>query len=145
MDEEELINLFRDSGFKVTVQRLAICKYLLGRDDHPSAEQIYQTLKIDYPTISLGTIYKTLHLMQDLSLIQELGFKDGSIRYEPNMELHINLVCRSCVKIHDYKPENIEIFWKKIISNLEFKPEGQRIDIYYQCEECKNSVIKKEY
>jgi Fe2+ or Zn2+ uptake regulation protein len=37
MDEEELINLFRDKGFKVTVQRLAICKYVLARGDHPSA------------------------------------------------------------------------------------------------------------
>jgi Fur family peroxide stress response transcriptional regulator len=136
MDEKELINIFRDKGFKVTVQRLAICKYVLARDDHPSADQIYHALKIDYPTISLGTIYKTLHLMQDLNLIQELGFKDGSIRYDPDTELHINLVCTSCGKIYDYKPKNIENLWKKMISNLDFKPEGQRVDIYYKCPEC---------
>lgn len=136
MDENELIALFRDKGFKVTVQRLAICKYLLARDDHPSADQIHQALKSDHPTISLGTIYKTLHLMEDLNLIQELGFNDGIVRYDPDMDLHINLVCLVCGKIRDYKPQNIELIWKKMLSNLEVKPEGQRIDIYYKCSEC---------
>ena len=136
MDENELIALFRDKGFKVTVQRLAICKYLLARDDHPSADQIHQALKSDHPTISLGTIYKTLHLMEDLNLIQELGFNDGIVRYDPDMNLHINLVCLVCGKIRDYKPQNIELIWKKMLSNLEVKPKGQRIDIYYKCSEC---------
>ena len=136
MDEENLISLFRDNGFKVTVQRLAICKYTLARNDHPSAEKIHQALKIDYPTISLGTIYKTLHLMEDLNLIQELGFNDGIVRYDPDMDLHINLVCSSCGKIRDYKPQNIEMIWKKILSNLKIKPEGQRLDIYFKCSEC---------
>lgn len=137
-----MINLFREKGFKVTVQRLAICKYVLARDDHPSADQIYQALKIDYPTISLGTVYKTLHLMQDLNLIQELGFKDGSIRYDPDMELHINIVCSKCGKIHDYKPENVEKLWSAIISGLGIRPKGQRIDIYYECDDCKEEESK---
>ena len=141
MDDEQLINLFRDKGFKVTVQRLTICKYVLASEDHPSADQIYQALKIDYPTISLGTIYKTLHLMKDLNLIQELGFKDGSIRYDPDMELHINMVCSKCGKIHDYKPENVEQLWSAIISDLGIKPKGQRIDIYYECDDCKKTEL----
>jgi len=136
MDDKELINLFRDKGFKVTVQRLAICKYVLSRDDHPSAEQIYQALKIDYPTISLGTIYKTLHLMQDLNLIQELGFKDGSVRYDPDMDLHINMICTKCGKISDYKTKKVKELWNNILSDLEIKPKNQRIDIYYECDEC---------
>ena len=136
MDDQQIINLFRDNGFKVTSQRLAICKYVLARDGHPSADQIYQALKIDHPTISLGTIYKTLHLMQDLNLIQELGFKDGTVRYDPDMDLHINLICTSCGKINDYKPEDIEVIWKKMLSKLKGKPEGQRIDVYYKCSDC---------
>ena len=136
MDDEELINLFREKGYKVTVQRLAVCKYVLTREDHPSADQIYQALKMDYPTISLGTIYKTLHLMEDLNLIQELGFKDGTIRYDPDMELHINMVCLKCGKIYDYKADDVKKFWNIIISNTGIKPKGQRIDLYYVCDDC---------
>ena len=44
MDDEELFVLFRDNGYKVTTQRLAISKFILAREDHPSAEKIYKGL-----------------------------------------------------------------------------------------------------
>ncbi len=137
MDTNDVINFFREKGLKVTSQRLAICTFILSRKDHPTAEQIYQELRNEYPTISLGTIYKTLHLLQELGLIQELGFNEGSVRYDPDMELHINMVCSKCGKISDYKAENVEKLWSAIISDLGFKPKGQRIDIYFECNDCK--------
>jgi len=137
LDTNDLINFFREKGLKVTSQRLAICNFILSRKDHPTAEQIYQELRNEHPTISLGTIYKTLHLLQELGLIQELGFTEGSVRYDPDMELHINMVCSKCGKISDYKTENVEKLWSAIISDLGFKPIGQRIDIYFECNDCK--------
>ncbi|NVM18781.1 MAG: transcriptional repressor [Candidatus Lokiarchaeota archaeon] len=137
MDTNYIIKMLREKGLKVTTQRLAICTFILSRKDHPTAEQIYQELRDEYPTISLGTIYKTLHLLKELGLIQELGFNEGSVRYDPDMELHINMVCSKCGKISDYKTENVEKLWSAIISNLRIKPKGQRIDIYYECEDCK--------
>lgn len=137
MEDQELIDLFRENGFKVTTQRLAISKFIISRKDHPSADQIYQELKNDYPTISLGTIYKTLHLLEEFGLIQKLRFNESSIRYDPDMELHINMVCSKCGKIYDYKAENVKKIWSVIISDTGIKPKGQRIDIYYECDDCK--------
>jgi len=137
MDDQELIDIFRDNGLKVTTQRLAICKFIVSRADHPSADQIYHTLKTDYPTISLGTIYKTLGLLEELGLIQKLRFNESSIRYDPDMELHINMVCSKCGKIYDYKADNVKKMWDSIILDIGFKPKGQRIDIYYECDDCK--------
>jgi len=137
LDIQEIIKTFRKNGYKVTAQRLAICKFILSRKDHPTTEQIYQGLSNEYPTISLGTIYKTLHLLKELELVQELGFNEGSIRYDPDMELHINMVCSKCEKIYNYKNEKVKELWNHIISELGFKPKGQRIDIYYECDDCK--------
>ena len=137
MDTQSVIGFFREKGLKVTSQRLAICNFILSRKDHPTAEQIYEGLRNEYPTISLGTIYKTLHLLKDLGLIQELGFNEGSVRYDPDMELHINMVCSKCGIISDYKAEKVEKLWNAIISDLRIKPKGQRIDIYYECNNCK--------
>ena len=136
MDSNYIIKFFREKGLKVTAQRLAICNYILSRKDHPTAEQIYQELRNEHPTISLGTVYKTLLLLQELGLIQKLGFNEGSVRYDPDMELHVNMVCSKCGKISDYKSENVEKLWDAVISDLEIKPSGQRIDIYYECEDC---------
>ncbi len=136
LDIQELITTFKKKGYKVTTQRLAICKFILSRNDHPTAEVIYQELRKEYPTISLGTIYKTLHLLKEFSLIQELGFNEGSIRYDPDMELHINMVCLKCGKIYDYKAGNVKKLWNTIISDIGIKPKGQRIDLYHECDDC---------
>jgi Fur family peroxide stress response transcriptional regulator len=136
MDDQELFTLFRKNGYKVTTQRLAIYRFMLTRKDHPTADQIYQELKTEYPTLSLGTIYKTLHTLKELGLIQELGFDIGRIRYDPDMELHINLICEKCGKITDYKDENLNNVWNSVIINLEIEPSGQRIDLYYTCNDC---------
>lgn len=138
MDIQELIKTLRKNEYKVTTQRLAICEFILSRKDHPTADQIYQGLRNEYPTISLGTVYKTLHLLKKLGLVQQLGFSEGSIRYDPDMELHINMVCSKCGKVYDYKAEKVKELWDIIISDLKVKPKGQRIDIYYDCEDCKN-------
>ena len=138
MDIQELIKILRKNEYKVTTQRLAICEFILSRKDHPTADQIYQGLRNEYPTISLGTVYKTLHLLKKLGLVQQLGFSEGSIRYDPDMELHINMVCSKCGKVYDYKAEKVKEIWDIIISDLKVIPKGQRIDIYYVCEDCKN-------
>ena len=137
LNTQELIEKFRKNGYKATSQRLAISKLILSRKDHPSADQIYQDLKEEFPTISLATIYNTLRILVELGLIQELGFNEGSIRYDPYMELHINLICSKCGKIEDYEAENFKKLWNDIITNLGLKTTGQRIDIYYECEYCK--------
>ena len=137
MDTQYIINLLRDKGLKVTSQRLAIFNFILARKDHPTAEQIYQKLRNEYSTISLGTIYKNLHLLKELGLIHELGFKEGSVRYDPDVNLHVNMVCSKCGNITDYKSENVEKFWNVVISDLKIKPSGQRIDLYYECKDCK--------
>ncbi len=134
---EELASIFKKHGLKLTTQRLAIYETLLKRKDHPTTENIYKSLINDYPTISLGTVYSTLHLFKDLGLIQELNFSDGNIRYDPNTKVHINLVCSKCGNITDYNNEKVKEVWQLIISDLKIKPKGQRIDLYYECEKCK--------
>ncbi|MBD3197222.1 MAG: transcriptional repressor [Candidatus Lokiarchaeota archaeon] len=140
MDDQELYAIFRKNGYKVTSQRLAVYNYLISREDHPSADEIFNALKEEHPTISLGTIYNSLSVLRDLGLIQELGFNEGSSRYDPNTEVHVNMVCEKCGEIHDYYPEFLETLWEKITNSLEITPTGQRIDIYYQCEKCSNQM-----
>lgn len=139
MDTQGIIGFFREKGLKVTSQRLAICNFILSRRDHPTAETIFRKLRNEYPTISLGTIYKNLHLLQELGLIQELGFNEGSVRYDPDMEVHVNMVCSKCGKISDYKADKVEKLWNALISDIGIKPKGQRIDLYYECDDCKSN------
>ena len=48
-----------------SAKRQAIYDMLINRTDHPSATQIYEDLKEDYPYLSLGTVYRNISLFKD--------------------------------------------------------------------------------
>jgi len=145
MSTSELIVKLHEKGFKkVTPQRLAICEFILSSKKHPTVEQIYETVQKKYPTLSIATVYQTLHLLTEIGMLQELGFRSGISRYDPNTSPHINIVCQNCGNIQDYTSESFKTLWFQIIEDLGFKPLGQRLDIYRYCDQCQKSEDKYE-
>jgi Fur family peroxide stress response transcriptional regulator len=136
LTRDDIIKRLRDNGHKVTPQRLIICEFIINRKDHPNAEQILVEIQKQYPTISRATIYNTLHVMNKVGLIQELGFDDGTTRYEPDLAFHINQICRKCGKIVDMKDQNVERAWNEMLASINITPIGQRLDLYYTCDAC---------
>jgi len=139
MRTQQLIAKLHETGYKVTPQRLAICELILSSKDHPTADQIHQEVKKKHPTMSLATVYQTLHLLSESGLLQELGFSDSISRYDPDTSPHINIICKKCGKIQDYKAESVGRLWSQIVRELGFEPIGQRIDIYRCCDQCQKS------
>ncbi|NMC04851.1 MAG: transcriptional repressor [Candidatus Lokiarchaeota archaeon] len=137
LTRESIIQRLRDAGHKVTPQRLTICEFIMNRKDHPNAERVFDEIKKIHPAISRATIYNTLHVMRDVGLVQELGFDDGTTRYEPDIEFHINQVCQACGKISDIKDRDVESAWHHMLASNSIKPKGQRLDVYYECDACK--------
>ena len=136
MKNQQLITKLREKGFKVTPQRIAICELIVSCKDHPTVDQVYQEIKKKYPTLSLATVYQTLHLLTEIGLLQELGFSDRVSRYDPDTSFHINIICNNCGTIQDYKAESVRKLWSQIIRDIGFKPIGQRVDIYRYCDQC---------
>jgi Fur family peroxide stress response transcriptional regulator len=95
------IEALRSKGYKATPQRIAICRIALKSREHPSAQQVYDEVKRTHPTVSLATVYKTLELLRDLDLVQELDFPKGQARFDPYRSPHINLICLKCGEITD--------------------------------------------
>jgi Fe2+ or Zn2+ uptake regulation protein len=97
----ELTQLFRERGLKVTPQRQCIFRILHDSDVHPTAEAVYARAVDEMPTISLRTVYQTLHDLADMGELHELELGTGSVRFDPNLEAHHHLVCTSCGKVRD--------------------------------------------
>ena len=136
LTEKEIISVLKKNKFKATPQRIAICKTVLSSNNHPSAEQVFEIIKTEHPTISLATIYKTLSLLYEIGLVDELRFDNRYTRYDPKKDLHINIVCPNCMEIHDYESNTLTTHWQKIISDIKGDIQGQRIDVYILCENC---------
>jgi Fe2+ or Zn2+ uptake regulation protein len=99
---EELTDLFRANGRKITAQRQCIFRVLQGDVNHPSAERVHDKVRQEMPNVSLKTVYQTLNDLSDLGEISALDLGTGAVRFDPNVETsHHHLVCRACGKVRD--------------------------------------------
>ncbi len=132
------IQALRSKGYKATPQRIAICRIALSSRKHPSTQEIYNEVNKIHPTVSLATVYKTLEVLRDLNLVQELNFPKGQAKFDSYMNPHINLICLKCGNIIDLDDFTAEEIAKKVATTTKFKPNGQRIDVYGSCQKCGN-------
>jgi Fe2+ or Zn2+ uptake regulation protein len=103
---EELTSLFRDQGLRVTPQRQAIFRLLHGDDGHPTVESLYDSARSEMPTISLKTVYQTVHDLEAMGEVSLLDLGTGSVRVDPNVEhSHHHLICSRCGKVRDVPVE----------------------------------------
>jgi len=99
---DELTTLFRAQGRKVTAQRQCIFRALHGDESHPTAESIHAAARSVMETISLKTVYQTLHELAAMGEVAALDLGTGTTRFDPNVdEVHHHLVCRGCGKVRD--------------------------------------------
>jgi Fe2+ or Zn2+ uptake regulation protein len=99
---EELTARFRAAGLRVTPQRQAIFRLLEHNDRHPTVEALHDAVRLDLPTISLKTVYQTVHDLESLGEVTLLDVGTGSVRVDPNVEAqHHHLVCRRCGLVQD--------------------------------------------
>lgn len=97
----ELTEIFRARGLKVTPQRQCIFRVLHGSGVHPTAEAVYAAAASEMPTISLKTVYQTLHDLADMGEIQQIDLGTGSSRFDPNTDGHHHFVCGRCGLVRD--------------------------------------------
>jgi Fe2+ or Zn2+ uptake regulation protein len=103
---DELTQLFRERGFRITPQRQAIFRLLHGNQTHPTVESLYESARTEMPAISLKTVYQTVHDLEALGEVQTLDLGTGSLRVDPNVEdAHHHLVCTACGRVRDLPVE----------------------------------------
>ena len=134
---EIIIEKLRDNGHRITPQRLAIVKILAKSEDHPSVENIHGQIKKDFPTMSLATVYKNILLIKSLGEVLELGFPNGSNRYDGNRPYsHPHLICTKCRRIMDSDLESLEEVTQELTSETGFQITSHRLDFFGICPDC---------
>lgn len=99
---DELTELFRDRGLRVTPQRQAIFRLLHGDACHPTVDSLFEAARSEMPTMSLKTVYQTVHDLENLGQVRVLDLGTGSLRVDPNVEAeHHHLVCTRCGSVRD--------------------------------------------
>lgn len=134
---EIIIQKLRDHGHKLTPQRLAIVKILAKSEGHPSVENIYDQIKTAFPTMSLATVYRNILLIKSIGEVLELGFPDGSNRYDGNRPYpHPHVICIKCKKIVDPDLDSLDHMKQEVAAETNFKILNHRLDFFGICSSC---------
>ncbi|NPA26194.1 MAG: transcriptional repressor [Chloroflexi bacterium] len=135
--EARFLEALQAAGLRLTAQRRAICHYLARTDAHPTAQQIYEALKPQFPSLSLTTVYNTLDVLVRLGLVYALGGAgDRAVHYETNTEPHINLACLVCHRVIDLPMPEVGAWRSRVAEASGFKILGARLVYYGVCPEC---------
>jgi Fur family peroxide stress response transcriptional regulator len=133
-----IIGKLRDNHHKITPQRLAIAKILAGSKGHPSVEKIHEEIKMNFPTMSLATVYKNIVLIKSLGEVLEIGFPDGSNRYDGNRPYpHPHVICIKCKKIVDPDLDSLDEMKSEVAKETDFKILSHRLDFFGICSNCR--------
>jgi Fe2+ or Zn2+ uptake regulation protein len=94
------------AGLKMTAQRLAIVKLFAKDESHPTAQDLYERLRREYPTMSFATVYNTLDALASAGLSGTLRL-GGAARFDPNVDAHHHAVCDRCGAVRDIPAETL--------------------------------------
>ncbi len=124
---------------KLTRQRDAILQVIREREDHPTANEIFQAALLRLPAISYATVYNSLRFLKEAGLVSEIKFGDGASRYDRETGRHDHAICNECGKLVDFDlPEAAELL-KVAARKSRFKPESVHLTLRGLCPECRKA------
>jgi Fur family transcriptional regulator, peroxide stress response regulator len=132
-----MVRKLKEHGYKLTPQRMAIAKVLSASKGHPNVETIFGRLQDSFPTMSLATVYRNVMLFKSFGEVLELGFPDGSNRYDGNNpNPHPHVICIKCKKIVDPDLDSLDEMKKEVALETNFKILNHRLDFFGICSNC---------
>ena len=120
---------------KHSKQRDAIIEELCQRYDHPTAEEIYLTLKIKMPNLSLGTVYRNLNMLSDDGTIQKISV-GGADHFDGNAKNHYHMLCTECKRLIDVAYPVIEDIEQKAVDFVDGRITSHTITFIGVCNGC---------
>lgn len=118
------------AGLKMTDQRRVILQVLTDSADHPSVETVYHRARESDASISIATVYRTLHLLDELNLVQRHDFNENYSRFEVNLEHHHHLIDLETGEVIEFKDQELETLKEKIARRMGYELVDHRLELY---------------
>jgi Fur family ferric uptake transcriptional regulator len=120
-----------DKGLKMTEQRRIIARVLSDASDHPDVEMLYRRATSLDPRISIATVYRTVRLLEEASILERHDFGDGRARYEElPEEHHDHLIDVDSGAVIEFQNGDIEELQRKIAETLGYRLVDHRLELY---------------
>lgn len=113
---------------------------------HLTAEEIYDLARQKYPEIGLATIYRTVQVLVDLSIIDKVSFDDGFARYElggfdrESGHHHHHAICSRCGNVFSFQGDLLDTLEQALLDQSGFFVTDHEVKLYGYCRECREAM-----
>lgn len=140
--KERLNDFIRRKGLRRTGQRDMIIQSAFSKDEHFTAEELFERVRKSSSDISRATVYRTLGLLVEADLLREIDLGDNQKTYDPNFldkPAHNHLVCIDCGRVVEFEDAHIDLLNDCVARRLGFKPVRQTLKIEANCEQLRKN------
>ncbi|MGH2534103.1 MAG: Fur family transcriptional regulator [Thermomicrobiales bacterium] len=130
------------NGFRKTIQRTLILNVVKVADGHLTAGEIFERVRQRDPRVAYGTVYRSLHLLAQHGLIQELTFADQASRYDARVERHDHVHCTECGLLVDVDVPVALIARHVAEEQSRFQVTDHHTVFYGRCPDCRSGGIR---
>lgn len=109
-----------EKRLKVTHQRIVVYQAVVNTDKHPTAEQVYDLIKENNPSITLATVYNTLETFVENRLINKVSTPQGTMRYDARTDNHNHIYISNTNEILDFEDEELKSIMMDYLSKKDF-------------------------
>ncbi len=127
----------KSSTYRNSKQRQRILELLQSTDNHPTADWVYEQLKKEFPSLSLGTVYRNLSFLIERGEVQKIHFGSTYDRFEANIKPHYHLICESCGAILDFDMPIYNDLNERAKKMTDFKINHHKLEFFGLCQDCK--------
>ncbi|MCJ7769584.1 MAG: transcriptional repressor [Dehalococcoidales bacterium] len=138
---QEIIDILKLRGYKLTRQRRAILDTITRSHSHLVPAAVYEKANKRYPGIGLVTIYRTLELLARLGFICEVhSGNNRSYLMRRSSGHHHHLSCSICKKVTDSTDCDLSQMEEKIARQTDFKIDGHLVEFVGRCHDCRRKT-----
>jgi Fur family peroxide stress response transcriptional regulator len=123
--------------YRKSKQREAIYEYLKRNDSHPTAQTIYEAIRDEFPSLSLGTVYRNLNILEEQGYVRKLHYGSTFDRFDADTDEHYHFNCRLCGRVYDLPLRQHDHLEEKAEEISGHKVEDHAIDFYGVCAQCR--------
>ena len=135
--QQRLHARLRDSGQRLTPQRLLILDLLYSRGNHVTADELFEAAQEQYPYLNISTVYRTLELLRDLAMVSETDLGDGRRQFALlSEERHHHLICLNCNAVQEVEDTLFERLREDLKAQYGFEARIDHLALFGQCAQC---------
>jgi Fe2+ or Zn2+ uptake regulation protein len=132
----------RMQGGRMTSQRRLILETLDLVSGHPTAEELFELVRVCDSSLNLSTVYRTLRWLEAEGLVSTRRFNEDHLqeRFDPSFPSeHYHFVCSACKQVIEFDDHLVEEIRKRFEGKSGAEVQNTSVVFYGLCKACREA------